>query len=110
MPKTVDIINATPHDVTIVDESGSILFIFTKTDICIRLSAKVEHTGNLDGIPISQTVFGKPEGLPDYEFGVYYIVSQLVKSALPHRKDLLVPAEVVRDSNNNIIGCKSLGI
>jgi hypothetical protein len=40
----------------------------------------------------------------------YYIVSQLVKSALPHRFDLLVPAEIVRNSAGIIIGCKSLGI
>jgi hypothetical protein len=39
----------------------------------------------------------------------YYIVSQLVKSALPSRNDLLVPAEVVRDASGNIIGCRSLG-
>ena len=110
MTKTARIINATPHDVNIVDESGSIICIFLKTDMCIRLSARVEHIGEIDDIPISQTVFGEPEGLPDYEFGTYYIVSQLVKSALPQRKDLLVPAEVVRDSNNQIIGCKSLGI
>lgn len=110
MTKTVRIINATPHDVNIVDESGSILCIFLKTDMCIRLSARVERTGEIDGIPISQTVFGDAEGVPDYKFGTYYIVSQLVKSALPHRKDLLVPAEVIRDVNNNIIGCKSLGI
>jgi hypothetical protein len=40
----------------------------------------------------------------------YFIVSQLIKSAFPDRHDLLVPAEVVRDSDGNIIGCKSLGI
>lgn len=40
---------------------------------------------------------------------IYYIVSQLVKSALPDREDLLVPAEVVRDEQGHIIGCRSLG-
>ena len=40
----------------------------------------------------------------------YYIVSQLIKSAFPERNDLLVPAEVVRDSSGNIVGCRSLGI
>ena len=40
----------------------------------------------------------------------FYIVSQLVKSALPNRSDLLVPAEMVRDEKGMIIGCKSLGI
>lgn len=32
-----------------------------------------------------------------------------VKNACPVRKDLLVPAEVVRDADGNIVGCKSLG-
>jgi hypothetical protein len=40
----------------------------------------------------------------------YYIVSQIIKNALPHRDDLLVPADVVRDDRGNIIGCKSLGV
>lgn len=64
----------------------------------------------IDGVKITTTQFGEPEGLPDFEEGVFYITSQLVKSALPQRSDLLVPAEVVRDENGNIIGCKSLGI
>jgi hypothetical protein len=33
-----------------------------------------------------------------------------VKSALPERIDLLVPAEMVRDKEGNIIGCQSLGV
>jgi hypothetical protein len=45
-----------------------------------------------------------------FEIKTYYIVSQLVKSALPNRCDLLVPAEVQRDEKGNIIGCRSLGI
>ena len=66
-------------------------------------------TDSIDGIRTSYTVFGEPEGLPDFKDGVFYVVSQLVKSALPNRKDLLVPAEVVRDEKGQIIGCKSLG-
>lgn len=53
------------------------------------------HGGNPDDIQV----------IPE----VYYIVSQIVKSALPERHDLLVPAEVVRDEMGNILGCKSLG-
>jgi hypothetical protein len=40
---------------------------------------------------------------------MFFIVSQLIKSALPDRTDLLVPAEVVRNSSGMIIGCRSLG-
>jgi hypothetical protein len=37
----------------------------------------------------------------------YYIVSFMVKSASPGRKDLLVPNELVRNEKGIIIGCKS---
>jgi hypothetical protein len=46
---------------------------------------------------------------PSTRIETYYLVSQLVKSALPSRKDLLVPAEIVRDKDGNIIGCRSFG-
>ena len=63
-----------------------------------------------DGTHLTRTVFGEPEGLPAYEEGTFYIVSQIVKSALPYRTDLLVPAEMVRDAAGNVVGCKSLGL
>jgi hypothetical protein len=83
---------------------------YEKSESPIRLSMKVVRDVPLmDGTPTSKTEFGKPEGLPELQEGVFYIVSQLVKSALPNRADLLVPAEVVRDQSGNIVGCKSLG-
>jgi len=103
-----EIINMTPHPIIIVGEEGQEVKRFEKGNQ-IRLTSRTEPEGYIAGIPISHTVFGEPEGLPEYKKGTFYIVSQLVKSALPYRKDLLVPAEVVRDENGNIIGCKSLG-
>jgi len=102
------IINKTPHDVNIVKENEVIKTI-PKSDSQIRLSVQIAQAEPIDEIKTSFTVFGEPEGLPEYEEGVFYIVSQLVKSALPGREDLLVPAEVVRDEKGQIIGCKSLG-
>lgn len=60
-------------------------------------------------IPTTRTVFGRPVGLPEPKTDVWLIVSQLVKSALPDRTDLLVPTDIVRDANGSIIGCRSLG-
>lgn len=100
--------NYTPHPVHIVGEDGTIAVTIHNSGL-IRLKATTVADEPIDGIPTSRTAFGEPEGLPEYEEGTYYIVSQLVKSALPQRTDLLVPAEVVRDADGNIIGCKSLG-
>ena len=104
------IINMTPHSVHIMDANNVITNEFPASGNQIRLKAETVIVGALEGVPITRTVFGEPVGLPDTTEGTYYIVSQLVKSALPFRKDLLVPAEVVRNEKGVIIGCKSLGV
>lgn len=103
------IINMTPHPVNILDGENNEMVVIPASGQTIRLQSRTERDGDINGIPISKTVFGEPEGLPEENCDTYYIVSQLVKSALPDRKDLLVPAEVVRDGYGNIIGCRSLG-
>ena len=105
-----NIINMTPHPVNILDDANNQIMVIPASGSLIRLKASTVDVGwRVDDIKVTTTKFGEPEGLPDYEFGTFYIVSQLVKSALPSREDLLVPAEVQRDTNGNIIGCLSLG-
>ena len=101
----------TPHPVTILDVDKKTVLRTIESSGLIRLQSYTVSAGfTVDGCRITRTEFGKPEGLPDEKLGINYIVSQLVKSALPNRSDLLVPAEVVRDEKGNIIGCCSLGI
>jgi len=105
------VINKTPHAVNIVGPNGQVVRTYEKGDSQIRLAVITIRGINLpDGTPTSKTEFGDPEGLPDFEAGTFYIVSQMVQTALPERKDLLVPAEIVRDDGGNIVGCKSLGV
>jgi hypothetical protein len=101
--------NATPHAVNIVDAENKVIKVFPKEDFLIRLSVQTQPSAPINGVPTSKTVFGDAQGLPDFEEGKYYIVSQLIKSALPERLDLLVPAEVVRSNEGKILGCRSLG-
>lgn len=103
------IINMTPHDIHMVDAQGVVVKTIEKSGNTIRLSVATQGADAIDGVPTSVTVFGEAVGLPSQQDGVYYVVSQLVKSALPSREDLLVPAEMVRDANGQILGCKSLG-
>ena len=104
------IVNKTPHPVNIVSPQGDVVRVYERDATPIRLKQSVVADHPMaDGTPTSRTVYGEPEGLPERRDGVFYIVSQLVKSALPGRDDRLVPAEVVRDGEGNIIGCKSLG-
>ena len=103
------IINKTPHAITIVNIDGEVLLSIPSDGAPIRLATKTVAKEPIEGIPTSVTEFGEATGLPDFQEGVYYIVSQLIKGAFPERKDLLVPAEMARDANGNIIGCRSLG-
>lgn len=100
--------NFTPHPIHILDLENRIVEEFAPAGL-VRLKATTEPDEPISGIPTSRTVFGEPEGLPAKEERVWLIVSQLVKTALPDRDDLLVPAEVQRDDKGNIIGCWSLG-
>jgi hypothetical protein len=106
----MNIINMTPHDINILSDARMPLLTFLASGDTIRLAMTTERLDPLDGVPISKTVFGEPEGLPSPDYGTFYIVSGLVKSALPDRPDLLVPSEIVRDENGRIVGCQSLGI
>ena len=103
------IVNKTPHPVVILDEENKVIASLPSEGV-IRLASTTVDAGNCAGFRLTRTVFGKPEGLPEKEAGTRYVVSQLIKSALPQRADLLVPAEVVRDEAGNIVGCRSLGV
>ena len=141
-----NLINLTPHPITILDQNNNVIRTIQSSGLVrLKVKASTVYTNqHVQGVPVSKTVFGEPEGLPETKWYVeqeggmscfttnlnltlaefesqgmsdpyvdlenYYIVSQLVKSALPNRPDLLVPAEVQRDSSGNIIGCRSLGI
>jgi len=59
-------------------------------------------------VPVYHTVFGAVTGLPEAAEGVGYIVSALVRSAAPERRDLYSPADLQRDATGAVIGCESL--
>ncbi len=65
---------------------------------------------DVDGVIIEtfKSSFGEVENLPPQEEGVMVIVSAMAADAAKDRNDLLVPGELVRDNDGNIIGCKSL--
>ncbi|MDY6856731.1 MAG: hypothetical protein SWO11_18890 [Thermodesulfobacteriota bacterium] len=102
------VINMTPHPVNILDQTGAEIVSFPSAGQ-VRLQMATVDVGYINKIRLTKTVYGEPEGLPERRPGTYCIVSQMVKSALPDRKDLLVPSEVVRDDSGRIIGCRSLG-
>lgn len=102
------IINMTPHAVTIVTKDGEVIKTFPKGEVVPRLSQSTQTVDEVMGIPITETKFGECMNLPDAMDGIYLIVSRLILAANSERTDLLVPNQVVRDGEGNIIGCSSL--
>lgn len=104
------IINKTPHAVYLLNKDGTVLRVFPKSNGMIRVKETVTDLNDIDGIPICSTKWSKTIDVPDYVEGIYYIVSQLVKNAMPRRKDFLTPKGAVRDDEGNVIGCTRLDI
>lgn len=110
MSKTEKIINKTPHPVYILDKHKKVIRVFPKSSGMIRVEESTKFVRTINDVPITCTTWGDTNDVPAPVEGTYYIVSQLVKNALPHRTDLLVPKQVIRDKQGNIIGCQSLDI
>ncbi|HEY8531288.1 MAG TPA: hypothetical protein VIL08_03475, partial [Limnochorda sp.] len=99
------LINLTPHEITIVLQDSSTIAI-PPSGVVARCATNREVVGELeielpDGgaarVPITRTVFGEVQGLPEPQDGVCYVVSSLVAQAASDRNDLLIPDDTVRD-------------
>lgn len=101
-------INLTPHTVTFIRDDGVELYVKPSGELA-RLTTKTVTIGEINGIPVTATEYGDVTGLPDPADDTIYIVSSLVASRVPHREDVFIPNESVRDTEGRIIGCKSLG-
>ena len=60
----MNIINLTPHAITICGADGSIILTIPASGNLARVSAHTVQTGEIDGIPVTSTVYGEVEGLP----------------------------------------------
>ena len=83
---TVRVINMTPHAVNLIDPNGDELITFQPSGNLIRLATSTVKVGEIEvggiRIPLTATVFGEPEGLPDPAEDTMHIVSGLVKGAV----------------------------
>ena len=111
--KKINIVNLTPHEITLVTDKGN-LNVAPSGELA-RVSSKTKEIGHIYvtkfgiRIPLTSTVYGEVEGLPDPKEGTIYVVSGLVAGRVPERADVFIPNESVRDGKGRIIGCKSLG-
>lgn len=100
--------NLTPHNIVVVLDDD-IRYVITPSGTVARCSQKTESIGEINGVPLTRTVFGDVINLPAPKEDTIYLVSTLVAQACPNRNDLFIPNEIVRDENGKVVGCKSFG-
>lgn len=101
----IKLVNLTPHTVKLVNDFG---VLELDSAGVARVSSTQEEIGLIIGVPLVRATFGEVTGLPESVEGTMYIVSALVRAALPGRADLASPGDLVRDEKGNVIGAKSL--
>lgn len=103
--------NRTEHEVKIfntigVDTPDMVLEQYKGEPI--RVSCESRKVDTIEGIDIYENIYGEVTGLPEFKEGVYYVVSAMVRQALPERKDLLSPGQLIRNEAGQPIGCLGL--
>lgn len=101
-------VNLTPHALNVHRADGEVLTI-PPSGVVARVSSTSKVVEVIEGVEVSEGVFGEVLDLPEREEGVMLVVSGMVLSALNgSRDDILAPGELVRDKDGRPIGCRGL--
>lgn len=97
------IINCCDHNVEICDRQGNIIKIYEPSGNWARVDHDIviEH---IDGVPCKVRKNHKIVGLPEPAEDTMYIVSNILMSACPDRKDLLSCGNQIRNRYGKPIG------
>ena len=111
----MELINMTTHSVHLVSLDGTRVLTVPPSGKTVKLNPESHWITDIEVqsgavVGLIRTTFCEPEGLPAIgdAVDVLYIVSPAVKSSLPGRADLVVPAEPQRDTEGQITGYLSL--
>ena len=102
MPK---IVNKCPHTLKLYSPEGRHIINIPPEEPPIRVAVERRLIGQTsEGVPMYETTYTGLEHLPPPQEDVIYVVSGLVVSACPSRRDLWQPGELLRNSEGEIIG------
>jgi hypothetical protein len=105
------LVNLTPHIINIADEAGNVFRTIPPTPPAARVSSESVVIGTIGGVPLTETIFGEVENLPELHCDIMYIVSQIVMSACPTRIDLVRPdtgPTCIRNTEGTIVAVRAL--
>ena len=96
----MELVNLTPHSINILQK-----MMIEPSGTVARCKEITEDAGRVGSIPLIYRRYSDVEDLPAPKKDVFYIVSHMVRTALPERTDLLSPGSLLRDGDGNILGC-----
>lgn len=104
------VVNLTPHDVTVMSESGDVHVNFPASGTVLRLGTIELGTQHYPDVPapVELVEYHHLQNPPKKIPGTWYLVSLPCALAYP-REDFLVPFLEVRDDRGQILGCRLLG-
>lgn len=102
------IVNLTPHAINCVDRQGNPLATYPASGQVARVESDLTEAGSLGQVGLFRQTLGEVTDLPEQEPETIFIVSGMVRSALPARTDLASPGDLVRDAEGRPVGCKGL--
>lgn len=101
------LVNLTPHALHLVLPNGDTQTVAPSGTVA-RCASQSSPAGNWDGVPLSRTTFGAVQDLPAPQAGTLFVVSALVRQAVPDRTDVASPGDLLRDADGAVVGCKGL--
>jgi len=110
------LLNATPHDVHLVDVDGRRRLTLPAMEHAVRVHELVEdcdvidlgHHGSTETVDLHSITYGEVDGLPPPQDGILLVVSRVAAYHARGRNDLVFPLDEVRD-DGTIIGCQRFG-
>lgn len=109
-----ELINLTPHRLTIVGPDGTVLHDQAPDAPMARRAVDRRQVGTVAlpggaAVPLRTVRFAAVTGLPAPRAGVLYVVSRTTAEAAA-RDDVVYPDEPVLDDAGRIIGCRALAL
>ena len=98
-------VNLTPHVLNVVGGPS-----LPPSGAVARCASTTVEAGVVDGVALYRVQFGAVQGLPEPVEGTIYVVSALVRGAVPTRLDVASPGELVRGADGQPVGCRGLAI
>ena len=91
----MNIVNLTAHEVKIVNIEGEIITIPPSGKVA-KVDVEYQKINEVNKIPVYKIIYKNIEGLPEPKENTYYIVSAIVKNAIPEREDVVSLFQVHR--------------